>query len=58
MADQTNPKKGLTKFGWVLLGGAAAFFLSKKERRDQVVTTVKDLAGRFTPKADSDKTVS
>ena len=58
MADAANQKKGLTKFGWVVLGGLAAYFLSKKERRDQVVTTAKDLAGKFTPKADSDKPAS
>lgn len=54
MADTVNQKRGLTKFGWLVLGGLAAFFLSKKERRDKVLTTAKDLAGKFTPKADGD----
>ncbi len=54
MADAVNQKKGLTKFGWLILGGLAAFFLSKKERREKVLTTAKDLAGKFTPKADGD----
>lgn len=52
MADVAPQKKGLTTFGWLALGGVAAYFLSKKERRDQVLTTAKDLAGKFTPKAD------
>jgi hypothetical protein len=55
MANEATPRKGLTKFGWLLLGGVAAYFLSKKERRDQVLTTAKDLAGKFTPKADGDE---
>jgi len=58
MADTANRKKGLTGFGWLVLGGLAAFFLSKKERRDKVLTTAKDLAGKFTPKADADKASS
>jgi len=58
MADAANQKKGLTKFGWLALGGLAAFFLSKKERRDKVLTTAKDLAGKFTPKSDGDAAAS
>jgi hypothetical protein len=49
MANAAYQKKGLTTFGWLLLGGAAAAFLSNKERRDKVLNSARDLAGKLTP---------
>jgi hypothetical protein len=49
MASAVNQKKGLTTFGWLALGGVAAALLSSKERREKVLNTARDLAGKFTP---------
>jgi hypothetical protein len=49
MASAVNQKKGLTTFGWLALGGVAAALLSSKERREKVLNTARDLAGRLTP---------
>lgn len=51
MANAATQKKGLTTFGWLALGGVAAALLSNKERRDKVLNTARDLAGKFTPGA-------
>jgi hypothetical protein len=49
MANAAYQKKGLTTFGWLLLGGVAAAFLSNKERREKVLNSARNLAGKFTP---------
>jgi len=49
MADAARRKKGLTTFGWLLVGGAAAFLLSSGKRRDKAVSFARDFAARFTP---------
>jgi len=49
MASAINQKKGLTTFGWLLVGGAAAFLLSSRKRRDKAVSLARDVAARFTP---------
>jgi len=49
MADAAQRKKGLTTFGWLLVGGAAAFLLSSRKRRDKAVSLARDFAARFTP---------
>ena len=49
MADKGSQKKGLTKFGWLLVGGAAAFLLSSKERREKALNLARELAAKFTP---------
>lgn len=51
MADAARQKKGLTTFGWLLVGGAAAFLLSNKERRGKAAAFARGLAARFTPSA-------
>lgn len=49
MASAANQRPGLTTFGWLVLGGAAAALLSSKDRREKVMNAAKDLAGKFTP---------
>ena len=49
MADAAQRKKGLTTFGWLLVGGAAAFLLSSRKRCDKAVGLARDFAARFTP---------
>jgi len=49
MADAAQRKKGLTTLGWLLVGGAAAFLLSSRKRRDKAVSLARDFATRFTP---------
>jgi hypothetical protein len=49
VADAAHQKKGLTKFGWLLVGGAVAFLLSSKKRRDKALGFAQELAARFTP---------
>lgn len=49
MANTVTPKKGLTTFGWLALGGVAAAYLSNKGRRDKVLNSAKDLAGKVRP---------
>lgn len=49
MASAATQKKGLTTFGWLALGGVAAALLSSKDRRDKVLQTARNLAGKFTP---------
>jgi len=44
--DTTDQKKGLTPFGWLLLGGGAAALLIGKERRTKVLDTVRGWAGQ------------
>ena len=51
MADAVPQKRGLTTFGWLLLGGAAAYLFSSKDRRDKVLGAAKDLAGKVSPSA-------
>jgi hypothetical protein len=52
MQATANQKKGLTTFGWLVLGGAAAAFLSNKERRDKVLKGARDFAGKFNTSQD------
>lgn len=40
MAD-TDQKKGLSSFGWLLVAGAAAFLLSNKDRRDKALSAIR-----------------
>jgi hypothetical protein len=47
MANYVPQKRGLTTFGWLALGGVAAALLSSKDRRDKVLNSAKDLAGKF-----------
>ena len=47
MADNVTPKRGLTTFGWLALGGVAAALLSSKDRRDKVLNSAKGFAGKF-----------
>ena len=54
MASAANQKKGLTTFGWLALGGVAAALLSSKERREKVMNTARDLAGKFTTGSQQD----
>lgn len=54
MANAATQKKGLTTFGWLALGGVAAALLSSKERREKVMNTARDLAGKFTPGSQQD----
>jgi hypothetical protein len=54
MANAATQKKGLTTFGWLALGGVAAALLSSKERREKVLNTARDLAGKFTPASQQD----
>jgi len=49
MANAATQKKGLTTFGWLALGGVAAALLSNKARREKVLNTARDLAGKFAP---------
>ena len=49
MADTAQQKKGLTKFGWLLVGGAAAFILSSRKRRDQALAFARGLADKVGP---------
>lgn len=49
MADAASQKKGLTGFGWLLVGGAAAFLLSSKDRRDKALAFARGLADKFAP---------
>lgn len=49
MADAGNQKKGLTKFGWLLVAGGAAFLLSSKERRDRALAFARGLVDKATP---------
>jgi len=49
MAEAAQRKKGLTTFGWLLVGGAAAFLLSSRKRRDKAMSLARDFAARFTP---------
>lgn len=51
MADAGNQKKGLTKFGWLLVAGGAAFLLSNKDRRERALGFVRDLGSRLSPSA-------
>jgi hypothetical protein len=44
VADTT--KKGLTPFGWLLVAGAGAYFLSSKDRRQKAVDTVRGWIGK------------
>lgn len=46
MADASNQKKGLTTFGWLLIGGAAAAVFSSKERRQKVTDAVRGWGGK------------
>ncbi|MET1047298.1 MAG: hypothetical protein ABWX70_11455 [Hyphomicrobium sp.] len=46
MANTVTQKRGLTTFGWLALGGVAAAPLSSKARRDKVINSAKDLAGK------------
>jgi hypothetical protein len=46
-------KPGLTTFGWLLVGGAAAALLSSKERRTKVLDAVKGFAGKAAPATDT-----
>ena len=48
MANMAMQKKGLTTFGWLALGGVAAALLSSKERREKILNSARDLAGKFT----------
>ena len=47
MANTVTQKRGLTTFGWLALGGVAAALLSSKDRRDKVLNSAKDFAGKF-----------
>jgi hypothetical protein len=47
--DTTEQKKGLTPFGWLLLGGGAAALLIGKERRTKVLDTVRGWTGQAKP---------
>ena len=49
MANATQRKKGLTTFGWLLVGGAAAFLLGSRKRREQAAGFVRDLAAKVRP---------
>jgi len=49
MADAAQRKRGLTTFGWLLVGGAAAFLFSSRKRREQAMNFARDFAGRFAP---------
>jgi len=49
MADAASRKKGLTRFGWLLVAGGAAFLLSNKDRRDKALAFARGLADKFTP---------
>lgn len=49
MMDKTYQKKGLTKFGWLLVAGGAAFLLSSKERRERALSFVRGLGEKLTP---------
>jgi hypothetical protein len=51
MANAIPQKKGLTTFGWLLVGGAAAFLLSSKERRDKALAAIKGLGAKSEPVA-------
>ena len=53
MASAINQKKGLTTFGWPALGGVAAALLSNKERRDKVIQSARELAGKVMPASTS-----
>lgn len=53
MANMAMQKKGLTTFGWLALGGVAAALLSSKERREKILNSARDLAGKFTPSSAS-----
>ena len=53
MASAINQKKGLTTFGWLALGGVAAALLSNKERRDKVLQSARELAGKVMPASTS-----
>ena len=53
MASAINQKKGLTTFGWLALGGVAAALLSNKERREKVMQSARDLAGKMMPASTS-----
>ena len=55
MANAAYQKKGLTTFGWLLLGGTAAALLSSKDRRDKILNSARDLAGKFTPASSKDR---
>jgi len=46
MASKAIQRPGLTTFGWLLLGGAAAVLLGSKERRAKVLNSVKGFAGK------------
>jgi len=54
MATATQ-KKGLTTFGWLLLGGAAAYLLGSKERRDRTMDAVRGFTGKFTGPSSGDQ---
>lgn len=49
MADAASQKKGLTGFGWLLVGGAAAFLLSSKDRRGKALAFARGLADKISP---------
>lgn len=53
MANTATQKKGLTTFGWLALGGVAAALLSNKDRREKILNSARDLAGKFTPSSAS-----
>jgi hypothetical protein len=54
MATATR-KKGLTTFGWLLVGGAAAFLLGSKERREKTMNVARDFAGKFASSSSGDQ---
>ncbi len=55
MANAADQKKGLTTFGWLALGGVAAALLSNKDRRDKVLSSARDFAGKFSPASQNSK---
>ena len=50
MANEGIPKKGLTTFGWLALGGAALAVFSNKGRRDKALGAVKGFTDKLNPK--------
>jgi len=46
MASKAIQRPGLTTFGWLLLGGAAAVLLGSKERREKVLNSFRGLVGQ------------
>ena len=58
MANAAIPKKGLTTFGWLALGGAALAVFSNKDRRDKAFGAVKGFTDKLSPKADATGTTT